>query len=87
VRDLETALNTLHVARLGFPHPLLDPDDGEDEEDDEASSRPHTLHRLQSTMFSLAIADDTSLRYYGISSGAFILSAKVCIYNGLDTII
>jgi hypothetical protein len=86
VRDLETALNTLHVARLGSAHPLLDPEDGEDEDDDEASSRPYTARRLQSTTFSLAMADDTSLRYYGITSGAFVLSAKVYIFHGLDTV-
>jgi hypothetical protein len=86
LRDLETALNTLHVARLGFAHPLLDPDDGEDEDDNEASTRPHTSRRLQSTTFSLAMADDTSLRYYGIASGAFVLSVKVYIYHEIDTV-
>jgi hypothetical protein len=76
IRDLESSLNHLHLKRLGTTHPLLtnQADDEVDEYDE--SSHPLAVERLASNTFSLAIADDTSLRYFGNTSGAFVQSTK-----------
>jgi hypothetical protein len=76
VRDLESSLNHLHLNRLGTTHPLLtnQVDDEVDEYDE--SSHLVAVERLASNTFSLAIADDTSLRYFGNTSGAFVQSTK-----------
>jgi hypothetical protein len=76
VRDLESSLNRLHLTRVGTTHPLLtnQVDDEVDEYDE--SSHPLAVERLASNTFSLAIADDTSLKYFGHTSGAFVQSTQ-----------
>jgi hypothetical protein len=80
VRDLESSLNHLHITRVGTTHPLLNCKN--EDEDDTIDDPSHSLvsQRLESKVSTLAIAGDSSLKYFGAPSGAFIQSTQVCGY-------
>jgi hypothetical protein len=80
VRDLESALNDLHLARTGSTHTLLTiPDDGDDVDEKDSFTGPLASLRLQSDTSTLATAGDKTLRYYGYISSDFDPSAQVCV--------
>jgi hypothetical protein len=75
VRDLETALSDLHLARTGAPLTILADGDDVDEEDD--LTRPFASLRLHSDTSTLATAGDKTLRYYGYTIGGFDQAVQV----------
>jgi hypothetical protein len=75
VRDLESALNDLHLARTGAPLTILSAGDDVDEEDD--LTRPFASLRLHSDTSTLATAGDKTLRYYGYTIGGFDQAVQV----------
>jgi hypothetical protein len=78
VRDLESALNNLHLVRTGSPHPLMTiEDDGDDVDEEDDLTRSLASLRLQSDTFNLATAGDKTLRYYGYATGNLDRSAQV----------
>jgi hypothetical protein len=79
IRELEGSLNNLHLVRMGSTHPLLRIQNDDDEEAIDDLSNVMASQRLESNVSTLAIAGDSSLRYFGTISGAFVLSTQVRI--------
>jgi hypothetical protein len=84
IRDLESALSGLHLARTGSYHTLLkSPDDGDDVDEEDDLNRPFASLRLQSDTFNLATASDKTLRYYGYAGGGFNQSVHVRVLKNV----
>jgi hypothetical protein len=80
VRNLECALNDLHLACTGSAHTLLTiSDNGDDVDKEDDLTRPLASLRLQLDTSTLATASDNTLRYYGYISSDFDPSAQVCV--------